>query len=167
MFEPPRFQAEIKRVAVVVKSGARLCKLSFEREFDSALAEDIGPDAKRAVKALETHGLTEVVIPIDAIVGKLGLWTTVQHVDVASVRGTKAKCRAGKADNDEDPPKIRFEFVFPWDETAWAFLGANCMGMVDVLFTPAQTTIPFPKPAAVPAEKKARGKKAAAKEASA
>ncbi len=161
------FEAEIKKVTVLVKSGARLCKLSLEREFDSAVADAIGADAKRALKALQTHGLTEVVIPIDAIAGTLDLAGPSETVvKIAHVTGVKAKCRAGKADNEEDPPKIRLEFVFPWQEQAWAFLGHNCMCLADVEFTPAQTTIPFPAPVAVAPKEKGR-KKAAAKEATA
>ena len=146
MFDNVVFQAEIHKVGIQVtdKTGVvrRLCKITFAREFDPLVASNLGTAAKNILKALVEHDAKSAVIPLDRVVGSCLLQGLNDQVKIPSLRGIKAKCKAGK--KDEDPPSVLLSFDFDFAEDAWLFLGRNCLAYAKVTLTPSQQVLQFP-----------------------
>jgi hypothetical protein len=125
-------QAAIAKVSLFVKEDdgviVRKSQMKLDREFDDEIAAGIGGDARKVLTSLRGHGISKVVIPIDAIdaqaviVGSL----TGESIKIPSLRGIKATGTAPK--DADDVARISLEMECQYDREIWKFLGDNCGG---------------------------------------
>lgn len=116
------------KISVTDKDGIvrRKCRLVLEREFDEVIAAGLGKEAKKLLASMKTGGIEDATLPMGEVNADAQLVAaeTGDKVKIGSLRGCKAKATAG-ADVD-DPPSIRLEFEFAYNDEAWSFLGRNC-----------------------------------------
>lgn len=123
------------------KSGKvkRSCRVILAHEFDEELAGALGKKARGLLRALEEQEIESAVVPIDGLAAS-GEFTVAtdrkQSVRIPYLRGTKAKAKAGK--NEDDPPMVRLEFEFAYQTDAWAFFGEHCSSIASVVLTQTQ-----------------------------
>jgi hypothetical protein len=145
------FEAEINRVTVHAKAKdgmvRRTCKLVLAREFDMLLCQGIKGDALKVLRSLNERGLAEATLPIDGIVAngtfKAAL-SPYAEVTISEMHGVVAKAKACKPGKDE-PPTIKLTFEFDWSESAWVFLGRNCLAHAEVTIRSSQLELELPK----------------------
>lgn len=140
------FIAQVAKVSVSAKevdgNVRRICRLTLQKEFDWVIAESLGADAKTALNALSSHGLSEVTIPMDALVVS-GTLKTIEadEVEIPMMRGVKAKARAGK--EVDDLPTVRLEWEMEMDPKIWVFLGLHVSAYATITVTKLQTEFAF------------------------
>jgi hypothetical protein len=146
--------AVIAKVSLTTKQKddviRRVCKVTLAREFDNMIAAAMGPDAKEALAALETGGISKVEIPLDAITAsaKFVCGSSSNVAAIPVLRGVKA---TGKASKDEEfPPSIRLEFEFDFLTEAWIFFGRNHTAWGEITLAAVQPELPFGPPSARP-----------------
>jgi hypothetical protein len=135
----------VRKITVLakVKDGvmSRRCRLHLDREFDTLIAAMIGPDASKALSALQSGAMEKATFPIDNIEAKAELTAHdgADRATLALVRGVKAIVKAPK--DEGEVPSIQLIFEFPYDDGAWSFCGRNCGGMANISMKAAQLTL--------------------------
>lgn len=141
------FAAQIAEVRLVVKEAkgvqTKRIQMTFVREFDVLVAEGLRGKARQTLLALEEHELSAATIPMDTMIAEGKLKAFDDEVVIPRLCGDQAKAKAGKADEDGDPPTIEMVFQCEWSEAAWLFVGRHGKGSVEITLTEAQGRLPF------------------------
>lgn len=132
--------AALAKVALKVEQHdgivIRRMHLSLDRELDDELAHGLGRGAKKARALLLDHSVEKCTIGLGTVEAKGVFACGSDRVELGSLRGVLATCKAG--DDGEVPPGVRLEFEAPYNDDAWAFLGRNCGAYVHITLTRRQ-----------------------------
>jgi len=141
------FSAAIDSVKVKVNNAGghviRTCEMKFSRAFDDMIAAGLRGEARHALEALRSHGMEQVVLPLDAVSAQGTLvGGNDSRVIVPHMIGVKATCKA----NDISPPSIELTFSALWSEDVWVFLGRYAGAYVEITLTERQLSMPLTTP---------------------
>jgi hypothetical protein len=125
----------IKSVKVSVKlvSGLamRRCAVVLTHVFDESIASELGQEGVDVRAGLMSHGIEKAVLPIGGMRAAGAFQANGESVSINHMFGVKVTGTAGK--KEDQPPVIDFEFDFPWNADAWAFLGRHCSSEADIV----------------------------------
>ena len=143
--------AQLAKVTVAAKAAAgsvrRIITVTFAREFDEEIADALGREAKHALRAMKARAISDVSIPMDALIVSGKLTALEDKIEIPRMRGVRAKAKWGKKGEDEElPPSIMLDFETSYSDDVWMFLGRNVMVYGTIKLKRLQQALAFPAP---------------------